>query len=88
MQRLIGLRDSYDISFACDTDHDRHGIVTRSAGLMPSNHFLSVAIDELFRNRLQWSPSAAVVKTVVTSAMIDRVAKRLGRVLFEVPVGF
>ncbi len=88
MQRLIGLRDRYDIAFACDTDHDRHGIVTRSAGLMPSNHFLSVAIDELFRNRPQWSSSAAVGKTVVSSAMIDRVAKRLGRVLFEVPVGF
>ena len=55
---------------------------------MPSNHFLSVAIDDLFRNRPQWSPSAAIGKTVVTSAMIDRVAKRLGRVLFEVPVGF
>ena len=66
----------------------RQGVVTRSAGLLPSNHFLSVAIDELFRNRPQWSPSAAVGKTVVTSAMIDRVATRLGRVLFEVPVGF
>ena len=88
MQRLIGLRDTYDIAFACDTDHDRHGIVTRSAGLLPANHFLSVAIDDLFRNRPRWSPSAAVGKTVVSSAMIDRVAKRLGRVLFDVPVGF
>ena len=88
MQRLIGLKDRYDIAFACDTDHDRHGIVTRSAGLLPPNHYLSVAIDELFRNRPQWSRNAAVGKTVVSSAMIDRVAARLGRQLFEVPVGF
>ena len=88
MQRLIGLKDRYDIAFACDTDHDRHGIVTRSAGLLPSNHYLSVAIDELFRNRPQWSRNAAVGKTVVSSAMIDRVAARLGRQLYEVPVGF
>ena len=88
MQRLIGLKDRYDIAFACDTDHDRHGIVTRSAGLLPPNHYLSVAIDELFRNRPQWGRNAAVGKTVVSSAMIDRVAARLGRQLFEVPVGF
>ena len=88
MQRLIGLKDRYDIAFACDTDHDRHGIVTRSAGLLPPNHYLSVAIDELFRNRPQWSRNAAVGKTVVSSAMIDRVAARLGRQLVEVPVGF
>jgi phosphoglucomutase len=88
MQRLIGLKDRYDIAFACDTDHDRHGIVTRSVGLMPPNHYLSVAIDYLFRNRPQWSAQAAVGKTVVSTAMIDRVAARLGRTLYEVPVGF
>ena len=88
MQRLIGLKDRYDIAFACDTDHDRHGIVTRSAGLLPPNHYLSVSIDYLFRHRPQWSGDAAVGKTVVSSALIDRVAKRLGRKLFEVPVGF
>ena len=75
-------------AFACDTDHDRHGIDTSSAGLLPSNHFLSVAIDELFRNRCEWNPSVAVGKTVVSSAMIDRVTKRIGRTLLEVPVGF
>ena len=88
MQRLIGLKDRYDIAFACDTDHDRHGIVTRSAGLLPPNHYLSVSIDYLFRHRPQWSGDAAVGKTVVSSALIDRVAKRLGRKLLEVPVGF
>ena len=88
MQRLIGLKDRFDVAFACDTDHDRHGIVTRSAGLLPPNHYLSVAIDYLFQHRPQWSPQAAVGKTVVSSAMIDRVTKRLGRKLFEVPVGF
>ena len=88
MQRLIGLKERYDIAFACDTDHDRHGIVTRSAGLLPPNHYLSVSIDYLFRHRPQWGGAAAVGKTVVSSALIDRVAKRLGRKLFEVPVGF
>ncbi len=88
MQRLIGLKDQYDVAFACDTDHDRHGIVTRSAGLMSANHYLSVLIDHLFRNRPQWSDTAAVGKTVVSTALIDRVAKRLGRELYEVPVGF
>jgi phosphoglucomutase len=88
MQRLIGLKDKYDIAFACDTDHDRHGIVTRSAGLLPPNHYLSVAIDYLFQHRPQWSKTAAVGKTVVSSAMIDRVVARLSRRLFEVPVGF
>ena len=88
MQRLIGLKDRYDIAFACDTDHDRHGIVTRSAGLLPPNHYLSVAIDYLFQHRPQWSKAAAVGKTVVSSAMIDRVVARLGRKLVEVPVGF
>ena len=88
MQRLIGLKDQYDVAFACDTDHDRHGIVTRSAGLMPPNHYLSVLIDYLFRHRPLWNAQAGVGKTVVSTSMIDRVAKRLGRKLVEVPVGF
>jgi phosphoglucomutase len=88
MQRLIGLKDRFDIAFACDTDHDRHGIVTASSGLMPPNHYLAVAIDYLFRHRTRWRADAAVGKTAVSSAMIDRVALRLGRTLYEVPVGF
>jgi phosphoglucomutase len=88
MQRLIALKDRFDIAFGCDTDHDRHGIVTRSSGLMPSNHFLSVAIHYLFQHRPQWQAQAAVGKTVVSSQMIDRVAAGLGRRLHEVPVGF
>ena len=88
MQRLIGLKDRYDVAFACDTDHDRHGVVTRSGGLMEPNHYLSVLVDYLFRHRPQWSADAAVGKTVVSTALIDRVAKRLGRKLYEVPVGF
>jgi len=88
MQRLIGMKDRYDVAFACDTDHDRHGIVTRSAGLLVPNHYLPVLIDYLFRNRTQWRKSAAVGKTLVSTALIDRVAKRLQRKLFEVPVGF
>jgi phosphoglucomutase len=88
MQRLIGLKDQYDVAFACDTDHDRHGVVTRSSGLMEPNHYLSVLIDYLYRHRPQWSKDAAVGKTVVTTALIDRVVKRLGRKLYEVPVGF
>jgi phosphoglucomutase len=88
MQRLIGLKDRFDIAFACDTDHDRHGVVTVSSGLMPPNHYLAVAIDYLFRHRTRWRSDAAVGKTVVSSAMIDRVSHRLGRTLYEVPVGF
>jgi len=88
MQRLIGLKDKYDVAFACDTDHDRHGVVSRSAGLMEPNHYLSVLIDYLFRHRPRWNANAAVGKTVVTTALIDRVVKRLGRSLVEVPVGF
>jgi phosphoglucomutase len=88
MQRLIGLRNQYDVAFACDTDHDRHGIVARSSGLMEPNHYLSVLIDYLFRHRPQWGAQAAVGKTVVSTALIDRVVKRLGRRLYEVPVGF
>ena len=88
MQRLIGLKDRYDVAFACDTDHDRHGIVTKSTGLLPPNHYLSVAIHYLLQNRPQWSRQAAVGKTVVSSQMIDRVTAKLGRKLYEVPVGF
>jgi phosphoglucomutase len=88
MQGLIGLKDRFDIAFACDTDHDRHGIVTSSAGLLPPNHYLAVAIDYLFRHRTAWGAGAAVGKTVVSSQMIDRVAASLGRKLIEVPVGF
>ena len=88
MQPLIAVKDAFDIAFACDTDHDRHGIVTNGAGLMPANHYLAVAIDHLFRSRDAWSASAAVGKTIVSSAMIDRVAAGLGRQLVEVPVGF
>jgi len=88
MRRMVGLKDKYDIAFSCDTDHDRHGIVTPSTGLMPPNHFLAVTIDYLFRHRPGWSGTAAVGKTVVSSSMIDRVAARLGRRLYEVPVGF
>jgi phosphoglucomutase len=88
MRRLIELKDRYDIAFACDTDHDRHGIVTKSRGLMPPNHYLSVAIDYLFSHRSGWRADAAVGKTVVSSAMIDRVGKRLKRAVYEVPVGF
>jgi len=88
MQSLIGLKDSYDIAFACDTDHDRHGIVTKNAGLLPPNHYLAVAIFYLFQHRPEWRKEAAVGKTVVSSQMIDRVTEKLGRRLYEVPVGF
>jgi len=88
MNGLIGLKDRFDISFACDTDHDRHGIVTRSAGLLPPNHYLAVSIDYLFRNRPGWRADAGIGKTVVSSQIIDHVATRLGRRLYEVPVGF
>ncbi len=88
VRNLIGLKDRFDIAFACDADHDRHGIVTRSVGLLPPNHYLSVAINYLFEHRPKWSTSAAVGKTVVSSQMIDRVTAKLGRKLYEVPVGF
>jgi phosphoglucomutase len=88
MQRLIALKDKFDIAFACDTDHDRHGVVTRSAGLLPPNHYLAVCVHYLFANRPAWRKDAAVGKTVVSSSMIDRVASQLGRKLYEVPVGF
>lgn len=88
MASLIALKDKFDVAFACDTDHDRHGVVTPGAGLMNPNHYLAVAIDYLFRNRPQWKQSAGVGKTLVSSSIIDRVAKDLGRRLDEVPVGF
>jgi phosphoglucomutase len=88
MQRLIGMKDRFDLSFACDTDHDRHGIVTRKAGLMNPNHYLAVAIFYLFQHRPKWPKAAAVGKTVVSSRMIDRVTAKLRRKLYEVPVGF
>jgi len=88
MAGLIALKDRFDLAFACDTDHDRHGIVTRSAGLLPPNHYLSAAIWYLFGNRPGWPATSAVGKTLVSSSMIDRVAGHLGRRLVEVPVGF
>jgi phosphoglucomutase len=88
MQQLIGLKDRFDIAMACDADHDRHGIVAPSVGLLPSNHYLAVAIDYLFQHRPQWRADCAVGKTVVSSQIIDRVAARLGRKIYEVPVGF
>jgi phosphoglucomutase len=88
MVSLIAQKDKFDVSFANDTDHDRHGIVTRGGGLMNPNHYLAVAIDYLFQNRKGWMPAAAVGKTVVSSSLIDCVARRLGRKLIEVPVGF
>jgi phosphoglucomutase len=88
MQSLIGLKDKFDIAFACDTDHDRHGIVTKSVGLLPPNHYLAVCIHYLFANRPGWRGDAAAGKTVVSSSMIDRVAGKAGRGLYETPVGF
>ncbi|AHF67955.1 MULTISPECIES: phosphoglucomutase (alpha-D-glucose-1,6-bisphosphate-dependent) [Pseudomonas] len=88
MQSLIGLKDRYQVAFACDPDHDRHGIVTPTGGLMTPNSYLAVSIDYLFQNRPDWRADAAVGKTVVSSGIIDRVAARLGRRLYEVPVGF
>ncbi len=88
MAGLIALRERFDIAFGNDTDSDRHGIVTPSAGLLNPNHYLAVAISYLFANRPQWSGEAAVGKTVVSSSLIDRVAASLGRRLYEVPVGF
>jgi phosphoglucomutase len=88
MRRLIGLKDRFDLAFACDTDHDRHGIVTKTGGLLPPNHYLSAAIFYLFQHRPRWRPDAGIGKTVVSSTMIDRVAGKLGRPLYETPVGF
>jgi phosphoglucomutase len=88
MASLIALKDRFDVAFACDTDHDRHGIVTPTAGLLNPNHYLAVAIEYLFRHRPQWRADAGVGKTLVSSSIIDRVAADLGRQLVEVPVGF
>ncbi|HEX4047844.1 MAG TPA: phosphoglucomutase (alpha-D-glucose-1,6-bisphosphate-dependent) [Elusimicrobiota bacterium] len=88
MAGLIAHKDRFDVAFACDTDHDRHGVVARGAGLLNPNHYLAVAISYLFRERKGWSAGAGVGKTMVSSGMIDRVAAALGRRLYEVPVGF
>jgi len=88
MRPLIALKDKFDLALACDTDHDRHGIVTRSAGLLPPNHYLAACVDYLFLHRPQWSKELSVGKTVVSSSMIDRAAARRNRKLYEVPVGF
>ena len=88
MAKLIALKDEFDIAFGNDTDNDRHGIVTRSAGLMNPNHYLAAAIFHLFTHRPGWRPDAAIGKTVVSSSIIDRVAAKVGRALVEVPVGF
>ncbi|MFW5635494.1 MAG: phosphoglucomutase (alpha-D-glucose-1,6-bisphosphate-dependent) [Thermodesulfobacteriota bacterium] len=88
MAQLIDMKDRYDIAFGNDPDVDRHGIVTRSVGLMNPNHYLAVAIHYLFQNRPRWKPEAAVGKTLVSSSMIDRIAAHLNRPLSEVPVGF
>ncbi len=88
MQGLIALKDQYDLAVACDTDHDRHGVVTRNSGLLPPNHYLSVAVYYLFQHRPNWNTAAAVGKTLVSSQMIDRVTTKFGRRVYEVPVGF
>ncbi len=88
MRELIALKDRFDIAFACDTDHDRHGIVTKSSGLMPSNDYLSAAVSYLFQHRPEWHADTGVGKTLVTSQMIDRVAAHLQRPLQEMPIGF
>lgn len=88
MQRLIGLKDRFQVAFACDTDHDRHGIVTKSSGLLQPNHYLSASIHYLFRNRPKWNNVPGVGKTAVSSSMIDKVTASLGKKLYEVPVGF
>jgi phosphoglucomutase len=88
MQRLIGMKDRFDISVACDTDHDRHGIVTKSVGLVPPNHYLATCIFYLLQHRPGWKSNVAIGKTLVSSRMIDRVTKKLNHPLYEVPVGF
>ena len=88
MRRLIGMKDRFDIAFACDTDHDRHGIVTSRDGLLPPNHSLSAAVDYLFQHRPQWGAHTGVGTTVVTTQLVKRVAARLQRKVFETPVGF
>jgi phosphoglucomutase len=88
MQQLIGMKDRFDISVACDTDHDRHGIVTKSVGLVPPNHYLATCIFYLLQHRPGWKSNVAIGKTLVSSRMIDRVTKKLNHPLYEVPVGF
>src|SRR5207245_4752366 len=88
MARLVDLKDRFRVAFANDPDSDRHGIVTRSAGLMSPNHYLAVAIRYLLMHRTHWPAHAAVGKTLVSSSLIDRVVEKLGRRLYEVPVGF
>jgi len=88
MQSLIEMKDRFDISFGCDTVHDRHGIVTKSTGLMQPNHYLAVCINYLFKHRADWGKAANIGKTLVSSNMIDRVAAKIGRQVYEVPVGF
>jgi len=88
MRSLVSLKDKFDIAFACDTDHDRHGVVTKSAGLLPPNHYLAVCIYYLFSSRPQWGEKVEVGKTIVSSSIIDRVAAKVGKNLYEVPVGF
>src|SRR5260370_9730249 len=88
MARLVGLKDQYQVAFANDPDSARHGIVTPLAGLMNPNHYLAVAIQYLFTHRSHWRQDAAVGKTLVSSSMIDKVVRKLGRELREVPVGF
>jgi len=88
MARLIAMKDKFDIAFACDTDHDRHGIVTKSAGLLIPNSYLSVVVNYLLQNRPNWPKTTAIGKTVVTSALIERIVTKQGRKLYDVPVGF
>ena len=85
---MIANKDKFDVAWACDTDHDRHGIVTRTAGLLNPNHYLAVSIQYLFTHRPEWSAKVGIGKTLVSSSIIDRVAKGLGRPMLEVPVGF
>ncbi len=88
MSGVIALKDVYDVTWACDTDHDRHGIVARSVGLLNPNHYLAVASSYLFSHRPEWAATVGIGKTIVSSSLIDRVARQLGRPLMEVPVGF
>ena len=88
MHRLIALKDQYDVAFACDTDHDRHGVVAKSVGLMPSNDYLAILAHQIFSTRERWPRTAALGKTVVSTALLDRIARKLGRELYETPVGF
>jgi phosphoglucomutase len=88
MRTLIELKDKFELAFACDTDHDRHGIVAPRAGLLPPNHYLAVCVHYLYSNRPGWGRDLVVGKTVVSSSLIDRVAAKLGRKVYEVPVGF